>query len=259
MAHSSGLALEKDRTRAATDRMRLIQDHIIHEFDEALVLRNMRGCYGELMKRFYGRLLRDVVGNRVLDVGCGFGGFGACCAAHGLQVHSIDIDDESLRIARMLHGEHYHHESVYTTSLQAGSVDTIVINDAVAHLDLSPLMSEIRRLGAKRLLVHDSNIQNPLLRGYRNITGHKEHHDYTAPGLINALEAYGLRCVRCDFVNFLSLPISGGLQRKPIFLLHRFPGVIDGGDRLLGQFFKLVWLDRRLSFRFVAIFDVLDV
>src|SRR5438093_468849 len=116
MVHSSGIALEKDQSLADTERARLIQDHIIHEFDEALVLRNMRGCYGAIMKRFYERLLRDVLGSRVLDVGCGFGGFGASCAAHGFQVHSIDIDDESLRIARLLHGDHYHHESVYGTS-----------------------------------------------------------------------------------------------------------------------------------------------
>ena len=259
MDHSAGIVVANDKRSLTSDRAELIDNHIIHEFDETLVIRNMRGCYGAIMTRFYDRLLHNVLGNRILDVGCGFGGFGARCAVHGLHVHSIDIDEESLRIARLLHGDHFHLECAYGTSLPAGSVDTVVINDAIAHLDLPPLMQEIRRLGARRLLIHDSNINNAMLRAYRNTTGHREHRDCTADELIRDLQPHGLRCVRCDYVNFLSLPISGGLQRKPIFLLSRFPRLIDGADSLLGRILRWMGLERRLSFRFVAVFDVLDV
>src|ERR1022692_1255214 len=98
------------------DREQLIRSHIIHEFDRDRVLRNMHGCYGQIMQRFYSRLLHQVVGGRLLDVGCGFGQFGALGSTRGLEVHSIDIDDAALAVARSLFGPHYWHESVYATT-----------------------------------------------------------------------------------------------------------------------------------------------
>jgi SAM-dependent methyltransferase len=257
MLQSSGEQRTRGAPLANDERARLIREHVIHEFDEALILANMRGCYGAIMGRFYDRLLQHVVGHRILDVGCGFGGFGSRCAAAGLQAHSIDIDDESLRIARMLYRHPYHHESVYGTSLPDDSIDTVVINDAVAHLDLPPLLREVRRLGARRVVIHDSNILNPLLRGYRQVTGHKERHDYTARALVAALAAQRLRCTSCAHVNFLSLPISGGLQRRPLPVLSWFPGLIDAVDGALAWVLGLAHVDQWLAFRFVAVFDVL--
>ncbi|MBM3396950.1 MAG: methyltransferase domain-containing protein, partial [Betaproteobacteria bacterium] len=98
------------RRNRMTTREELIREHVIHEFDRALAVRNITGCYGALCAQFYRHLLGHVKGRRVLDVGCGLGLFGSTAAQQGFQVHSIDIDERSLEIARELFGPAYHQE-----------------------------------------------------------------------------------------------------------------------------------------------------
>jgi len=238
-----------------TTREELIREHVIHEFDRALAVRNITGCYGALCAQFYRHLLGHVKGRRVLDVGCGLGLFGSTAAQQGFQVHSIDIDERSLEIARELFGPAYHQESAYATSLPDGAIDTVVLNDAVCHLDLDPLVQELDRLGAARVIIHESNLGNALLTRYRKATGHQEHRDYLAEELAEQLGRRGFRQQHCSYCNVLALPLSGGLQRKPAPLIGRFPRFIGGLDWLACGLAHAVGLQRRLAFRFVLIVD----
>ena len=131
-----------------SSRPDLLEQNVIHEFDHALVRRNLHGCYGQLATRFYEQIFAHIVGTRVLDVGCGFGLFSHLCRAHGFRVDSIDIDEQSLEIAREEFQLKCRSESVYDTSLEENSIDTIVFNDVICHLEFPRLMQEVNRLGA---------------------------------------------------------------------------------------------------------------
>ena len=236
-------------------RLELLEQNVIHEFDNALVRRNLRGCYGKLAKMFYEGMLDNIAGTRVLDAGCGFGLFSRLCKDRGFRVHAIDIDEHSLQIAREEFKLECRLESVYETSLPADSIDTVVFNDVVCHLEFPALMAEIARLGARRLIVFDSNIWNPLLRFYRYWSGHEEFQDYNLRQTIEHIERYDFKVRRSVFHNYLALPISGGLQRKPIPVLNWFPRVIDLGDRVLGKVLPWTGLSGYLAFRYLAVFD----
>lgn len=239
----------------ATDRKQLVDQHIIHEYDDALVRANLAGCYGDVAARFYRRLRQDIVGPRVLDVGCGFGLFTRVMRDAGLTVHAIDIDDASLAIARSTYGIECHNESVYQTSLAPGSVSTAVINDAICHLEIPPLFAELRRLGAQRVIVHDSNLDNPLLRAYRHAAGHEEHKDYYPESLAADVRKEGFTLAQLRYENFVCLPASGGLLRAPLPVIGRLPGLLFATDRVLAAALPWVRLARTLAFRYVAIFD----
>lgn len=236
-------------------RLELLEQNVIHEFDPVLVRRNLRGCYGKLTKTLYESLMSHIVGRRILDAGCGFGLFSRLCKDRGFQVHAIDIDEESLQVAREEYQLDCRLESVYETSLPKDSIDTAVFNDVICHLEFPRLMQEMTRLGVRRLMVFDSNICNPLLRWYRCRAGHEECHDYTFRETIANVEQYRFRKSRLVFHNYLSLPISGGLQRDPLPGLHYFPGTIGFADRILASVLPWTGLSRFLAFRYLAIFD----
>jgi hypothetical protein len=125
----------------------------------------------------------------------------------------------------------------------------------ICHLELPKLMQETNRLGAKRLIVFDSNISNPVLNGYRYWAGHEEFQDYSLKQVIAQVEQMGFRTVRTAYHNYLSLPITGGLQRNPLPMLHRFPRTIFFLDRGLKTLLSWTGLSRFLAFRYLAIFD----
>jgi SAM-dependent methyltransferase len=236
-------------------RVHLLEQNVIHEFDAALVRRNLRGCYGQTATRFYCTMFPHILGTRVLDVGCGFGLFSHLCKQRGFHVHSIDIDEQSLEIARSEFQLDCRLESVYETSLAGDSIDTVAFNDVICHLEFSRLMPEIHRLRANRLILFDSNIANPLLNGYRRWSGHEEFRDYTLREIVDNVEHMGFRKVHSAYHNYLCLPISGGLQRNPLPLAHRFPGSIFFFDRVLQAIVPWMGLSRFLAFRYLAIFD----
>lgn len=236
-------------------RLDLLEQNVIHEFDHALVRRNLRGCYGQLAARFYQSMFPHLLGTRILDVGCGFGLFSHLCQQQGFHVHAIDIDEQSLEIARTEFQLDCRFESVYETSLPNESIDTAVFNDVICHLEFAKLKPEIDRLGVRRLIVFDSNIFNPLLTRYRRWAGHEEFHDYTPTQAHKQVEQMGFRSVHSAYHNFLSLPISGGLQRDPLPVLHWFPRMIFFCDRVLKAALSWTGLSRFLAFRYLAIFD----
>jgi SAM-dependent methyltransferase len=233
----------------------LVRQHIIHDFDRAQVLENLGGCYGTSCRLFYEEMIKKLVGTRILDGGCGFGLFTDLCRKRGFRVHAIDIDEESLAIARSEYDLDCRQESIYETSLPANSIDTVVLNDVICHLDLDRLFAEVHRLGATRVIIHDSNTANPLLRLYRRLADHHENQDYTPKELLQRCRATSFEKTCISWVNFLCLPASGGLQRKPLPILGKFPRLLFNGDRLLQTALSWTGLQRFLAFRYLVVLD----
>ncbi len=239
----------------AASRESLVEAHIIHDFRLARVLENLGGCYGALIRGVYREMLCLLKGRRVIDCGCGFGQFSRVALDAGFDVTSVDIDDASLALARDISQIPCRRESVYETSLPDGSIDTAVCCDSIQHFDIARLVPELQRLGVQRIVIYDSNISNPLLSGYRALAGHKESHDRTAEAIVRELYEHGYDVAALRYENIIALPISGGLQRPPAPLLHRFPGAIQSVDRILAQMARLFRLDRRVAFRFLLVLD----
>lgn len=238
----------------ASPRDELVRSHIIHEFDVDRVKANLAGCYGSVMNRVYRHVLSLVRGRRILDSGCGFGQFARVALDAGYEVHPIDIDESSLVIARDVLHVPVRLESAYATSLPDDGSDTCVCCDSIQHLDVKHLASEIKRLGVKRLIIYDSNPANPLLERYRKIVGHEENNERSVLEIEAAFRDQGFQQVMLSYQNFLTLPVSGGFQRKPIAVLSNFPRALY----LIDRFFERVLpspLSRVFAFRFLMVLD----
>jgi SAM-dependent methyltransferase len=236
-------------------RKQLVDTHIIHEFDSELVSKNAKGCYGELVRRFYQPILAVLAGRRVLDCGSGFGIFSRQAIDAGFEVVSIDIDDVSIELAHSISRIAVERRSVYDTQLPADSIDVAVCFDSIQHFELENFIPELHRLGVKQLVIYDSNTSNPLLKAYRKAAGHEESHDRTGDELVAVFEKADFQLVATRCENFISLPVSGGFQRRPLPILGNFPAAIHGLDRAVESAFRLMRLDRLLAFRLLLVFE----
>jgi hypothetical protein len=84
---------------------------------------------------------------------------------------------------------------------------------------------------------------------------HEEYHSYTASDVVRLFKADGFRCVKLEFVNFLSLPVSGGFQRRPLPIVSRFPALIYRVDSIIARMLAAFAIRQKLAFRFLAVFE----
>ncbi|MBV8830021.1 MAG: class I SAM-dependent methyltransferase [Acidobacteriaceae bacterium] len=239
----------------AQSRETLLKAHIIHDFNMERVRANLIGCYGIIMAHVYRRMLRFVCGSRLIDCGCGFGQFARVAIDAGYQVHAVDIDDNSLELARQLSGIPCRKESVYATSLPDNSCDTAVCCDSVQHFDLRQLAPELGRLGVQRIIIYDSNLQNRFLKYHRAATGHEERNDLSVNDIVRELTQLGYSAMLLRYENYLSLPLSGGFQQAPFSLANRFPRAVYSLDQMLAPVVRTIGLEHQFAFRFLLIFD----
>ena len=124
--------------------------------------------------RYFRDTLRPFLGPeaRVLDVGCGPGGFLAVLAGIAGHVVGLDIAEEFVAAARETIGRHdlgnarVEHGSSESLPFDEGAFDAVVMVDVIHHLErIEPTLDEARRVLAPggRLLVFEPNKLNPLL------------------------------------------------------------------------------------------------
>ena len=125
-------------TRAGYDRWAEIYD----EEDNALIL---------LEEPHVNRLLGDVAGLAVADIGCGTGRHALRLARAGAQVTAVDFSDAMLRRARAKPGGEavtfLQHDLAEPLPLPAGSFDRVLCGLVVDHIaDLGRCFGELKRL-----------------------------------------------------------------------------------------------------------------
>jgi ubiquinone/menaquinone biosynthesis C-methylase UbiE len=98
------------------------------------------------------RVLRQVEGARVLDIGCYAGGFASELRAQmpNADVLAVDYDVENLRIARVLHpqmAEQFQQMSAYELELPDASFDCVTFQEVIEHLEGAAIaIKEINRV-----------------------------------------------------------------------------------------------------------------
>ena len=96
-------------------------------------------------------------GGRVLDVGCGLGGYVKALAERGFEARGVDVVAQYVEVARGLGVD----AEVYDgTRLPAadGSVDTVVLFEVLEHLeDPAAVLREARRVASRNVLVTTPN------------------------------------------------------------------------------------------------------
>jgi SAM-dependent methyltransferase len=101
--------------------------------------------------------VQEHAGRRLLDLGCGLGGYSKVLAARGFEVVAFDVVPEYVERARSLGvaAELYDGERL---PLPDGAVDTVVLLEVIEHLeDPASLLREARRVACRNVLVTTPN------------------------------------------------------------------------------------------------------
>jgi SAM-dependent methyltransferase len=96
-------------------------------------------------------------GPRILDLGCGPGGYSHVLGERGFDCVGLDVSDEYVAIARGLgvRAESYDGERI---PLADGAVDTVILIEVLEHLDRpGDLLREAARVAARNVLVTTPN------------------------------------------------------------------------------------------------------
>jgi SAM-dependent methyltransferase len=96
-------------------------------------------------------------GRRVLDLGCGLGGYSRALQERGFEVLAFDVEPAYVERARALgvRAETYDGERL---PLAEAAVDTVLLFEVIEHLDdPAPILREARRVAADGVLVSTPN------------------------------------------------------------------------------------------------------
>jgi len=165
-------------------------------------------------------ILGTLRGKRVVDVGCGLGGFLLSMKAEGAEAFGVEISREARDFAR-----HYLGLSVYENFseclAQTGPVDAIVLNDLVEHL-VSPAdflgiaVKALRPGGVIVIWTPNGGAAGMDLASAREWVGFRvdlEHLQYLSPRTIFLLAArLGLAVEHLETTGF---PGLAGIDREP--------------------------------------------
>ncbi|PYV32228.1 MAG: class I SAM-dependent methyltransferase [Acidobacteria bacterium] len=120
-------------------------------------------------------------GKRVLDYGCGNGGFTCWLARNGAEVVGIDISDVSVRNARAAAAREGLDGRANCLVMDCEilafgdcSFDLIVVSGVLHHLDLERALGEMSRVlkNDGEVICGEGLADNPLIRLYRRMTPH---------------------------------------------------------------------------------------
>ena len=96
-------------------------------------------------------------GQRILDLGCGLGGYSKRLGERGFEVRALDVVPDYVERARALGvaAELYDGERL---PLDDGAVDTVILIEVIEHLeDPAALLREARRVAARNVLLSTPN------------------------------------------------------------------------------------------------------
>ena len=165
-------------------------------------------------------LIGDVVGKRVLDLGCGSGEKTALLCQRGARVVGIDVSSELVVLAEQrlrqagLAGE-LKVGSAYALEIAAEFVDVIFCASVLHHLNISAAVSEMRRVlkpGGAIVLKEPIRFSESyawlrnLLPPRRDVS--KYEHPLTRAEFSQATQAF-----KCDELRYFRLPWSGIVRR----------------------------------------------
>lgn len=212
--------------------------------------------YGDVARRQNECIISLITGRSILDIGCGYGLLIEQLKRRhpSKEVTGIDLDDESIKIARDNYGLDVRRMSAYDMDFPDGSFDTVVLRETIHHFDsdekLETAVREIYRVASKELIIFDPN-PNWIVKVSRMLIRHKDPE--ASPERVKAaLRKAGFKVSSCAFRDVAAFPLSGGfvgLEFVPnVGVIKRMVLAADG---VVARAVSFVGLGRYLCWRYL--------
>ncbi|MBN1793563.1 MAG: class I SAM-dependent methyltransferase [Candidatus Omnitrophica bacterium] len=171
--------------------------------------------YGEVVAAQNREIIRLITGKRILEVGSGYGALIHQIKTEKTDVENItgiEIDPDSIDIAKKLYNIDIMHSSVYQMDFEDNAFDTVILRHVVHHLNedgnLKGALEEIKRVCSRELIIFDPN-PTWLLRFCRKMIRHVDP-EASLDYVIDALQRSGFEVASYTWRDVLAFPLSGG-------------------------------------------------
>ena len=180
-------------------------------------------------------LNRYVVGPRVLDIGCGGGGFTDYLSRRGLQAAGVERAAELLTIPMQkgLLGQYVRGDAL-SLPFRDRSFDTTFLFDILEHLDDHAALAEAVRVTRRRVIASVPLTVHPIVKAHGLLYYHYEDQThlrtYTEASIAELFRKPSLEIVALHqilFLNFRDL-LKGLLARRPGLIARGLLRMIDG-------------------------------
>ncbi|MDF3067921.1 MAG: hypothetical protein K0R38_3522 [Polyangiaceae bacterium] len=238
-------------------------DHHHHHYDHYTpeMAARLDGFYGRVDERLNERVARSVVGESVLDIGCGFGSLTEHLRKRGFKATGIDLLAEGIAAGKARYPQaDLRVAASEELDFAPATFDTVVLKDTIHHIydegDIASFLQSVRRIARKRLVVLDPNPMPTLLLA-RKLIGHVD--PVCGPkDAKRVVEDAGFKVSSVSYSDIFAFPLSGGYV-GPV-LLPRSPELLGSAMLALDSgvlaALNAIRLGRFAGWRYLLIADV---
>ena len=174
----------------------------------------------------------EIRGRSVLEVGCSSGHDDLVYCEYASSYVGVDISDEAINNCKKLKIENanFFCNDGHTLPINDNSVDCVIVNSLLHHMDLNTIFSEIRRVLKKGgvLIFKEPLGTNPFFQIYRSLTSYARTIDerpFTFSDLNLMSTFFDLKSVQWfGFTNIFSAFFRSNFLR---FILTKFDSIIS--------------------------------
>ena len=215
-------------------------------------LKRLRHFYGAVASDQNQSILQLVKGEKILELGCGYGSFIQEAKNKGKEVVGLDIAFDALKIGKMVYPTlaKLVQGDMGSLPFKDKSFHTVILRESLHHVPWEDILQEILRVCRKEIIIFEPN-PNWILRVCRKIISHQDTEIPLKP-LLSVLEKHGIVIQGPYFRDLFAFPLSGGFVGwewvPPVKIL--FP-LLLGLDRILQRMFHLLGMERVICWRYL--------
>ncbi len=217
-------------------------------------LERLRSFYGVVASEQNGFILKRVIGDEVLEVGCGYGTLVCEAIDAGKKAIGLDIDLETLQqgkraypalSGKLIQGD------MGCLPFKNRSFHTIVLRESFHHVSWQETLPEILRVCRREVIIFEPN-PNWVLKCCRKIISHQDQ-EIPVRALLILLSGRGMEIQGPYFRDLLAFPMSGGFVGRE--LVPRIPKIYPlllKVDRLFQFLSRLLRVEKQVCWRYLV-------
>ena len=214
------------------------------------------------LRRFYGAvasdqnrsILRWTTGEKLLELGCGYGTFVQEARIEGKEAFGVDIDFPTLKAGLSAYPQvrgDLIQGDMGCLPFKGNSFHTVVLRESLHHVAWVKILPEILRICKKEILIFEPN-PNGFLRLSRKIISHQDQEVLLDP-LLTYLRGHGVVVQGIRYRDLIAFPLSGGFVGwelvPPIKVLF---SLLLWADRIVHALFCFLRIERAVSWRYLV-------
>ena len=233
--------------------------HENYDHYSTAMINRLDGFFGKVDERLNVRIASWISGERVLEIGCGFGQLVEHLRKTGYSATGIDMLEHCVVAGqRRFPQADLRVASSEQLEFADSSVDTVILKDTIHHVyeeaDIHEFLTDVKRVCRKRIIVSDPNPTAILLLA-RKLIRHRDA--VCSPEQAEqAISQAGFVLVHKSFGEVLAFPLSGGFVGKPMVPNNMIGNLVLGLDSLMEKALEWLHLHHHACWRYLLVADL---